>query len=91
MIRYLENSLENMRDIGGYRSGLGNRVKFGRLIRSNLPRYLSNDDIHFLNKMGMNTIIDLRSIEEIKSFIEKNEFSESHKEFFWFCLDFLNS
>lgn len=31
------------------------------------------------------------SIEEIKSLIEKNEFSESHKEFFWFCLDFLNS
>ena len=31
------------------------------------------------------------SIEEIKSLIEKNEFSESHKEFFLFCLDFLNS
>ena len=29
------------------------------------------------------------SIEEIKCMIEKNEFSESHKEFFWFCLDFL--
>ncbi len=78
MIRYLENSLENMRDIGGYRSVLGNRVKFGRLIRSNLPRYLSNDDIHFLNKMGVNTIIDLRSIEEIKA---KESIFENNKNF----------
>lgn len=67
MVRYLENSIENMRDIGGYKNRLGNKVRLGRLIRSNLPRNLSSDDISILNKMGMNTIIDLRTEEEIKS------------------------
>lgn len=76
MIRYLQNSIENMRDIGGYKSGLENRVKIGRLIRSNLPRNLSNSDISVLNRMGINTVIDLRSQEEIetrKSVFEDNK------------------
>ena len=67
MIRYLEDSIKNMRDIGGYQSRFGNRVKLGRLIRSNLPRDLSQNDISILNKMGINTVIDLRSQEEIKT------------------------
>ena len=49
MIRYLENSIENMRDIGGYKSGLGNNVKLGKIIRSNLPVNLSDNDLLFLN------------------------------------------
>ena len=76
MIRYLEHSIENMRDIGGYKSELGNRVKIGRLVRSNLPQNLSSNDISFLNKMGIDTIIDLRSQEEIetrKSIFENNK------------------
>ena len=76
MIRYLEESIENMRDIGGYKSGLGNRVKVGRLIRSNLPINLSNNDISLLERMGMNIVIDLRSQEEIearKSIFENNK------------------
>ena len=76
MVRYLKDSIENMRDIGGYKSGLGNRVKLGKLVRSNLPADLSNGDLSILNKMGMNTIIDLRSLEEIenrKSIFENNK------------------
>ena len=76
MIRYLEESIDNMRDVGGYKSGLGNRVKVGRLIRSNLPINLSNNDISLLEKMGMNIVIDLRSQEEIearKSIFENNK------------------
>ena len=82
MVRYLEDSIENMRDIGGYKSSLGNRVKLGRLIRSNLPKDLSNSDVSILNKMGMNTIIDLRSQEEIKNtksiFENNNNFKVYH-------------
>lgn len=78
MVRYLENSIENMRDIGGYKSSLGNRVKLGRLIRSNLPRDLSNNDISILNKMGINTVIDLRSQEEIRT---KKSVFENNKNF----------
>lgn len=67
MIRYLQNSIENMRDIGGYKNNEGGVVKSGKLIRSNLPINLSNKDISIINKMRINTIIDLRSYEEIKT------------------------
>ncbi len=76
MVRYLKDSIDNMRDIGGYKSGLENRVKLERLIRSNLPINLSSNDISLLDKMGMNTVIDLRSQEEIearKSIFENNK------------------
>ena len=76
MVRYLKDSIDNMRDIGGYKSGLKNRVKLERLIRSNLPINLSSNDISLLDKIGMNTIIDLRSQEEIenrKSIFEDNK------------------
>ena len=76
MVRYLKDSIDNMRDIGGYKSGLENRVKLKRLIRSNLPINLSSNDISLLDKMGMNTVIDLRSQEEIearKSIFENNK------------------
>ena len=76
MVRYLKDSIDNMRDIGGYQSDLGNKVKLKRLIRSNLPQNLSSKDISFLNKMGINAVIDLRSQEEIenrKSIFEDNE------------------
>ena len=78
MIRYLENSIENMRDIGGYKSGLGNQVKNGRIIRSNLPVNLSDKDLLFLNKMGICTVIDLRSKEEVNS---KKSIFENNKNF----------
>lgn len=67
MIRYLQNSIENMRDIGGYKNNEGGIIKLGKLIRSNLPINLSNKDISIINKMRINTIIDLRSYEEIKT------------------------
>ena len=76
MVRYLKDSIDNMRDIGGYKSGLENRVKLERLIRSNLPINLSSNDISLLDEMGMNTVIDLRSQEEIearKSIFENNK------------------
>ena len=78
MVRYLKDSIENMRDIGGYKSTLGNRVKLGRLVRSNLPQNLSSKDISFLNKMGINTVIDLRSKEEVET---KKSVFENNKDF----------
>lgn len=66
MKRYLKDSIENMRDIGGY-IGLDNfKIKEEHLIRSNLPDKLSENDIAFLKKMGIKCVIDLRSKEERK-------------------------
>ena len=67
MIRYFEKSIENMRDIGGYKSGTKNKVVHGKIIRSNLPKKLSDNDILDLEKMGINTVIDLRSREEYEN------------------------
>lgn len=57
-------------------------------------------DLYYLKEdIDMNNIIlqkdevdevQWATIEEIKDMIKKGEFSESHTEFFEFCLDFLN-
>lgn len=75
MRRYLINSIENMRDIGGY-PACDTYVKYEKLIRSNLPNKLDKEDIEYLKKMEINTIIDLRTPEEIiskPSVFEQNE------------------
>lgn len=64
MRRYLENAIENMRDIGGYKVGQ-KEVKYGKLIRSNLPIAITKEDINILKEMGIKIAIDLRSKEEI--------------------------
>lgn len=74
MKRYLLNSMGNMRDIGGYTIE-NKKVKCGKLIRSNLPDKLTEQDIFVLKNMGIRTIIDLRTKKEIEkagSVFEKN-------------------
>lgn len=66
MRRYLINSIENMRDIGGYPAN-GKEIKSGKIIRSNLPCKLTQSDLVYLKEMGINTVIDLRSEEEVKN------------------------
>lgn len=63
MKRYLETSIENMRDVGGYMAGERN-ISYGRLIRSNLPNKLSTEDVDFLKQLGIVSVIDLRTEEE---------------------------
>ena len=76
MKRYLENTIKNMRDIGGHVTE-DKKVKYGKLIRSNLPITITKDDIDFLKQMGIKTIIDLRSKDEtnkVVSAFENNPF-----------------
>lgn len=75
MNRYLENSIENMRDLGGYITPYG-KTPYYKLIRSNLPQHLSDQDLTFLKSIGISTVIDLRSeLEYTKkaSSFEKNK------------------
>lgn len=75
MRRYFNSSIENMRDLGGY-SVEGKKLIYGKIIRSNLPNKMTEDDLNNLEKMGIKTIIDLRSEEEIskaESVFEKNQ------------------
>lgn len=72
--RYFINSVENMRDLGGY-SVENKKILYGKIIRSNLPNKLTENDLDNLEKMGIKTIIDLRSEEEVKK--EKSSFTDN--------------
>lgn len=56
MKRYLEHSIENMRDLGGYNTPYG-KISYCKLIRSNLPYSLSDQDLDFLKRIGISTVI----------------------------------
>lgn len=55
----------NFRDIGGYRTTDGRRVRRGRLFRSESLHELRDNDLEALRGLGIQTICDLRSDHEI--------------------------
>ncbi|MGC6472342.1 MAG: tyrosine-protein phosphatase [Parvibaculales bacterium] len=57
----------NFRDIGGYANPYGQRVKWGRLYRSDRLSNLSAEDLKLLTRLGLQSIIDLRSKGERES------------------------
>lgn len=83
MKRYLVNSIENMRDIGGYVAGEF-IVAEGNIIRSNLPNEISVEDKEYLKSIGIKNIIDLRSGEEVANkpsvFMNDKDFNFYHLE-----------
>lgn len=57
----------NFRDIGGYATADGRRVKWTRIYRSGeLPR-LSDQDVALLEKLGIATVVNFLSEDEIKA------------------------
>ncbi len=59
-------TVRNPRDLGGYVGFEGRKIKKGRLLRTGKISHLSAHDQQFLQRYGLNTIIDLRSPGEIK-------------------------
>jgi protein tyrosine/serine phosphatase len=55
----------NFRDIGGYPTVWGERVRWNRLYRSDALANLTEDDLIALQPIGVTTIIDLRSHDEL--------------------------
>ena len=55
----------NFRDLGGYATRQGARVRWGSLYRSDALHHLSAGDVEVLAGLGVDRVIDLRAPEEI--------------------------
>jgi protein-tyrosine phosphatase len=58
---------QNFRDIGGYRTVDGRRVKWGLILRSADLSRLTDADLASLNDLSIQTVFDLRSTSERRS------------------------
>ena len=67
----------NFRDMGGYPSSMGGKVKRGLLFRSGAMTSLTPLDVDYLGRFGFDAVVDLRSSEEISLFpnvwVEKSD------------------
>ncbi len=54
----------NFRDLGGYRTVDGQRVKWGKIYRSGTMTHLTEADYEFLSTLGIRVICDFRANEE---------------------------
>jgi protein-tyrosine phosphatase len=55
----------NFRDIGGYETAAGQRVKWGTVFRADSLARLTSSDIDAAMDLGLRTVIDLRSTDEL--------------------------
>ena len=65
MSRLLLSKTLNTRDIGGYVAKGGKTIRNNMFFRSDVPAYLSDEDVKLSLNKGITTIIDLRSDEEV--------------------------
>ncbi|MBW1864548.1 MAG: tyrosine-protein phosphatase [Deltaproteobacteria bacterium] len=63
--RIVLDGAANFRDIGGYPANRHNRVKWRKIFRSGHLASLTKNDHQVLNELGIRTICDFRSTEEI--------------------------
>jgi protein-tyrosine phosphatase len=61
------DSVQNFRDMGGYFSDRGRSTRWGKAYRSGEIGRLSERDRLRMNKLGIKTIIDLRTEDEVKA------------------------
>ena len=62
--RLLFDGASNFRDVGGLLGFEGRALRWGRVYRSDALAELSPTDLRFLARLGLRTIVDLRSVEE---------------------------
>jgi protein-tyrosine phosphatase len=57
----------NTRDLGGYETAEGRRLKWGKVFRSDHLARLSDDDIGFLQQMKIQSVCDFRTLAEAQN------------------------
>lgn len=55
----------NFRDLGGYATADGRRVRWGQVYRSGALSHLTDDDLALVTALGLRLVCDLRSAEEV--------------------------
>ncbi|MGI8485360.1 MAG: tyrosine-protein phosphatase, partial [Thermomicrobiales bacterium] len=60
----------NFRDLGGLPTSDGGRVRRGRIFRSGVLYRLTESDTVALRPLGIRTVIDLRSPDEVRNYPE---------------------
>lgn len=60
------SGMYNFRDIGGYRTEDGRRIKWGVGFRSDHLQNLNEDGFEFLRSLGLKAVIDFRSPSEVE-------------------------
>ena len=62
----LMDSIQNFRDVGGYKNIKGKEIKWGEIYRSGFIGKYTDRDSTRISDAGIKTIIDLRTEEEVK-------------------------
>ena len=71
------DSVQNLRDLGGYSTKDGRKTKWGVFLRSGDMSAMTDDDQEALLRQGVRCVVDLRMAKEIA--IAPNVFSDSKK------------
>jgi protein-tyrosine phosphatase len=77
----------NFRDLGGYRTRDGRRLRWKTLYRSDTLHRLTPTDAEVFSALGLQTVIDLRSVTEVTDY---GRLSVGHEDLTWHSIPMLD-